>query len=261
MPDNLQGISHRLSNITERLKGTDINENLSLRVVGMVLELQKIHLQQKAKLSPERRKRMAPANIRSQVCQLLHISPRIYGRIIHKYLSETEMYVSGKQQAGRSSNTDSKNTRIPRALQIAVRTWVREKRSRKERVTARQVLDYFVEHRHLLVPFIPDDNEGAPLFDPIALKVALRNVQRWITWAGYSRGPRHNIRPNPINILKRHQFLREFFANRALPEGERKREVYLDESYIHEHYNRNDDSIWDPNDEQDIQIGKNKHKG
>ena len=124
-------------------------------------------------------KRMAPANIRSQVCQLLHISPRIYGRIIHKYLSETEMYVSGKQQAGRSGNTDSKNTRIPRtrALQIAVRTWVREKRSRKERVTARQVLDYFVEHRHLLVPFIPDDNEGAPSFDLIALKVALRNVQ------------------------------------------------------------------------------------
>ena len=100
LPDNFQGISHRLSNITERLKGTDIDENLSLRVVGMVLELQKIHLQQKAKLSPERRKRMAPANIRSQVCQLLHISTRVYGRIIHKYLSENEMYMSGKQHTG-----------------------------------------------------------------------------------------------------------------------------------------------------------------
>ena len=57
------------------------------------------------------------------------------------------------------------------------------------------------------------------------------------------------------------QFLREFFANRALPPGEWLREVYLDESYIHEHYNRMNDSIWDPNDDQDIQLGKDKHKG
>ena len=27
------------------------------------------------------------------------------------------------------------------------------------------------------------------------------------------------------------------------------------------YYNRNDDSIWDPNDKQGIQIGNNKHKG
>jgi hypothetical protein len=37
--------------------------------------------------------------------------------------------------------------------------------------------------------------------------------------------------------------------------------VYLDESYIHHHYHRNDDSLWDPNDEQDIQVGKPSAKG
>ena len=52
-----------------------------------------------------------------------------------------------------------------------------------------------------------------------------------------------------------------FFANRALPPEDRLREVYMDESYIHEHYHRNDDSIWDPTDEQDVQQSKDCHKG
>ncbi|KAG7373516.1 DDE superfamily endonuclease [Nitzschia inconspicua] len=62
-------------------------------------------------------------------------------------------------------------------------------------------------------------------------------------------------------ILHKHRFLRRFWANRnALPE-EQLREVMLDESYIHQHYHRNDDSLWDPNDEQDIQVGKVPGKG
>jgi hypothetical protein len=35
----------------------------------------------------------------------------------------------------------------------------------------------------------------------------------------------------------------------------------MDESYIHEHYNRSDHSLWDPSDNLDIQFGKSKHKG
>jgi len=100
------------------------------------------------------------------------------------------------------------------------------------RVTARQVLDYFVEHGRLVVPIVPDDNEGVPSFDPIALKAVLQNVQHLVVWARYSSGPHHNIQPNPINILKPHQFLRQFLANRAFLECEHKREVILDKSYL-----------------------------
>ena len=134
-------------------------------------------------------------------------------------------------------------------------------RAKKERVTVRQVLDFFVYQRHLVISLSSDEGNGVHLYEPKALKVALQNVQHWIVWAGFCRGKRNNIQPNLTNVLKRHQFLREFFANRALPPGERLREVYLDESYIHEHYNRMNDSIWDPNDDQDIQLGKDKHKG
>ena len=37
--------------------------------------------------------------------------------------------------------------------------------------------------------------------------------------------------------------------------------MYIDERYIHHHYNRNDDSLWDPNDYRDLQIGKSPAKG
>ena len=62
-------------------------------------------------------------------------------------------------------------------------------------------------------------------------------------------------------LLHKHRYLTTFFANRALNAEERKREVMMDESYIHEHYHRNNDSIWDPNDDQDIQFGKAPAKG
>lgn len=36
--------------------------------------------------------------------------------------------------------------------------------------------------------------------------------------------------------------------------------VYLDESYVHQNYARHDDSLFDPNNEQDLQVTV-KHKG
>jgi hypothetical protein len=65
----------------------------------------------------------------------------------------------------------------------------------------------------------------------------------------------------PENIAKKHHYLRTFFANRAKTPEERLREVYTDESYIHEHYHCNEDSLFDPNNEQDVIYQKEKHKG
>ena len=43
---------------------------------------------------------------------------------------------------------------------------------------------------------------------------------------------------------------------------EKDEEVFLDESYIHQHYNRNnDDSIWDLNNEQNVQRSKAPQNG
>ncbi|KAG7337515.1 hypothetical protein IV203_018961 [Nitzschia inconspicua] len=61
-------------------------------------------------------------------------------------------------------------------------------------------------------------------------------------------------------LLQKENYLR-VIANREAPAEERLREVYLDESYIHEHYHRNDDSLWDPIDDQDIPYSKAPAKG
>ena len=67
--------------------------------------------------------------------------------------------------------------------------------------------------------------------------------------------------PSVDQTLKKHNYLKSFQENRNAPPEERRREVYMDESYIHEHYHRNDDSLWDPNDDQDVQHKKAPAKG
>ena len=90
----------------------------------------------------------------------------------------------------------------------------------------------------------------------------LRGVQRWLKRNHYRRGKRSgNIVLKEHIAAKRDKFLIEFFANRSLPQETQLREVYLDESYIHQHYKKNTDSLYDPNDEQDLQVGKEKNKG
>ena len=116
-------------------------------------------------------------------------------------------------------------------------------------------------HHENLSDDVPDDEHGYPAEKP--LDAAYRNTRRWLFgFAGYKRGQRKdNIVPNPANVTKRHKYLREFFANRELPPSERLREVYTDESYIHQYYHRRKDSIYNANDDQDMQVGKDRHKG
>jgi hypothetical protein len=128
----------------------------------------------------------------------------------------------------------------------------------KQRVTARQVLDFFVEKKYLVIA----TNEGRR-YQTQAFDSAYRSVQQWLSeFGGYERGKEvGNLVPLPENIAKKHHYLRTFFANRAKAPEERLREVYTDESYIHEHYHCNEDSLFDPNDEQDVIYQKEKHKG
>ena len=46
----------------------------------------------------------------------------------------------------------------------------------------------------------------------------------------------------------------------VLNDDGKRRIVYMDESYIHKNYCRDDDSLYDPNDEQDLET-KAMHKG
>jgi len=128
----------------------------------------------------------------------------------------------------------------------------------RARVTGRQILEFCLEQKIIILPQATNNEE----VDRKNFESAYRAVRRWIVRHGYKRGKRTgNVVMKDGVVEKRDQFLLCFFRNRNLPEQERLREVYLDESYIHHHYRCKEDSVWDPNDDQDLQFGKAPGKG
>ncbi|KAG7343864.1 hypothetical protein IV203_031816 [Nitzschia inconspicua] len=133
----------------------------------------------------------------------------------------------------------------------------KQKRANKERVTARQVVNFLVEKGRL---HIERDDNGA--FEKKGIETACRAVRRFVDALRFVRGRRSGnlVQKNSVLLQKEH-YLRAFIANREATAEDRLWEVYLDENYIHEHNHRNDDSLWDPNDDQDIEFGKAQAKG
>ncbi|KAG7373531.1 DDE superfamily endonuclease [Nitzschia inconspicua] len=259
IPTNLQSILALKKSLSKKLRGTDITESLSLRVCKAAFLMQENYLHEKRKTSTKNGRKVKPARIQARICELFGISPPTYCAILSSYLKDRTAYASGKLGDGRSGNKSAKETRIPDTLgvQILVREFIRGKCAKRERVTARQVLDYLVS-----VNIISVETGEDGVMIPKAFATAYRSVQRWLKKNFYNRCRRTgNLVMKESVILHKQRFLRRFWANRnALPE-EQLREVMLDESYIHQHYHRNDDSLWDPNDEQDIQVGKVPGKG
>ena len=216
--------------------------------------MQRNYLESKCKKGSQTGTQQKAPAIRAKVCHLFGISAPTYGKIVQGYLLNRSMYISGKDDEGRSGNRMAKQTRIPRtkAVQIAVSEWVRQRQAKRQRTTARQLLDYFTDKTLLILPE-RDSN---------SMKMGLRAVQHWLESYSYCRGKwTKNIVLSLQQMIKRNRYLSTFFKNRDLPVKEKLREVYMDKSYIHEHYHRNDDLIWDPNDEQDVQHSKAKAKG
>jgi hypothetical protein len=61
--------------------------------------------------------------------------------------------------------------------------------------------------------------------------------------------------------LKREQYLLKFIGNREKPPEQRYREVYLDESYCHQHHNHQEKSVYNPEDKLDFQEKKSSNRG
>ena len=256
LPTNLKSISKCLDHLSRQLKGLEYDTKTSLRVVYSVLMLQKEYLTHKRK-KPEYYK---AGFVRSRACELFGISTHTYGKIMKSYFAaqgSSQIYTSGK---GRG-NFDSKETRIPQtqACIIGIREFVRQRRAKRQRTTAKQILEFCIGENYILVPKDPDDPEA---YAKKGFDTAYRSMRRWLQRNGYRRGKRSgNVMMKEHITLHRDLYLKAFFENRALPADQQLREVYLDESYIHQHYKKTNDSVWDPNDDQDIQYGKEKNKG
>jgi hypothetical protein len=80
-------------------------------------------------------------------------------------------------------------------------------------------LDFLAREDILHIPV--DQRTG--LYEKNELRVALRNVLRFLKGQGYRRGRQNNIAPDPSLIVKRHEYLYRLFENEALSKEERLR--------------------------------------
>jgi hypothetical protein len=189
LPSNLHSIVIMDKHITKALFGQDYEYNTSLRVIGAAL-MQKSHLQKVQKLGKEKGRLVEKPRIRDTVCDLFHIGHDAYSEIVGGYLHKRKVYVTGRNSVGRGGNA-ARETRIPRTKAMQIRS----RRMNWQRVTARQVLDFFVENQYVIVP----------LDERVAFDSAYRSVRRWLSeFGGYKRGKRKgNLVPSEANVAKK----------------------------------------------------------
>ncbi len=125
-------------------------------------------------------------------------------------------------------------------------------RSQFQRVTAIDVFHFLVSKNFI---FVPNSNSSTQF--NLSQKNAIRTIQRWLVINGFQRGAKSGkIGLKPHIIAWRNKYFGRLLGNRTQNDESKLRGIYLDESYIHQHYVRHEDSIFDPNDEQDIQLKK-----
>ncbi|RQM26643.1 hypothetical protein B5M09_008165 [Aphanomyces astaci] len=154
------------------------------------------------------------------------------------------------------SNTSARSTRIPLTVGVisSVQRFVREKRQVGQRVVAKDVASFLLETSVLHYdPYVKIERESA-----------VRLVQRFVKHCGYLRGSKNGKKSLALserNILLRDTYVRFMCeATQQIHPATRRTVVYLDESFVHHHYNKNDISMYDPTDDLDVQP-KSKHKG
>jgi transposase len=165
----------------------------------------------------------------------------------------------GAYESEQRGNFNKKMTRIPQTLKVlsAVQEFIRDKRSRREHVTGRQVLDFLIEKK---IVEVPKDDCG--FFETKAFACAKRMTNHWLKKNGYRRGKRSdNIQLKEHVAIKRESNLLEFMGNHEKPPEQQYREVYLDESYCHQHHNHHDQSVYNPEDKLNFQEKKSSNRG
>jgi hypothetical protein len=105
------GQAHHLAKC---LYGQDYDYNVSPRVVGAALWMQKAHLQKKvAKLGKVKDRLVVEKPwIRDTICDLFHIGHDAYSQIVGSYLHNCKVDVSGENKSGRARNSTAKESRM-----------------------------------------------------------------------------------------------------------------------------------------------------
>lgn len=206
-----------------------------------------------------------PLKVKEKVSELLGIGHCTVSKIVQAFTDDLhkseldESHISNFIPVpSTTGNRSSKEWRIPdtNANYVLIRDYVRNSRQKKLRVTSTQILDFLISEKVLELPLCDDEDMNKK-----QRRSALRATQRWLKHKSFRRGKRTGYVSQKLeHIAMRHFFLRCIKDNFSKPSHEQKRLVFTDESYLHHHYNRYEESVYDPNDEQDEQV-RMQHKG
>ena len=189
-------------------------------------------------------------DVRGRLATLFKRSPKVIDQVWSSFVNDQVV-----PPTATSGNRMPRPTRIPRTRAIAskIQEFVRLRRQRRARTVAKDVLAMLEADQVVDV-----DHSTRATYNS-----ALRAVQRLLRHLGYKRGKRKGkgLGLAPRLRVERDKYVLDMSArlDSASATG-RQTAVYLDESYIHHHYSRHKDSLFDPNDEHDLFV-KEQHKG
>ena len=255
LPRTLQGVNGALGNLKGRIKTLNVHDTaLAVRILHAVFVLQKEYLLKVQKYKNQPNHKIKAPQVRKRVCTLFAIGSDQLSSIISTFLNDDRI-----RESGRRGNFDSKQRRLPltkKNLKI-VREFVRATRRAHGSVNAMDVMRH-LQNEGILE--IECEEDGSEVVASVA--AAHRALHRFLKRSGYKSGIRKgsSLHVKEKLVLARDEYLTIFFQNRRKSPENRLREVYIDESYVHQHHNLFGSSLYEPNDELD-DAPRQKHKG
>ncbi|ETV71429.1 hypothetical protein H257_13312 [Aphanomyces astaci] len=146
------------------------------------------------------------------------------------------------------SNTQQRPTRITRthAISSMVRQYIRQRSLTRARTVAKDVMALLVE-AGVIQCNTQDRGSSAS---------CLRIVQIYLEKLGFKRGKRRG--KATYSVSSGYAAARDIYVQKMNNLDANAPVVYMDENYIHDHYTRHQDSLFDPTDDAPL---KEKHKG
>jgi hypothetical protein len=178
--NDLQSIRAYKKELEAKKNASTVTRDLSLKALLYFLKLKQEHLEgcQKdgKKLSIYR------ADIRGQVEKAFSLSTCTFQKILDDFNQG-----GGAYQSVRAGQGGKRATRVPQTPKVVgtVQEFVRDKQSRQEHVTGRQVLDFLIEKKIVKVP-----KDDCGFFDKKDFAAAQRATNHRLKKNGYRQGKR-----------------------------------------------------------------------
>ncbi|OQS00912.1 hypothetical protein ACHHYP_02185 [Achlya hypogyna] len=175
------------------------------------------------------------ANVATKIAKWLGRGQGIVKAVLREY-----RYTGSLKVAKTPSNTTNHASRVPNTPEVRalVKKFIRDRSVTRTRKVAKDVLGLLRAKDKVQIK-----KNNSKDYDDKDYNACLRAVQAFVGKQGYKRGKRDGkSRFSMVPVVKE--------ARRPI--------VYLDESFIHHHYPRHLDSLYDPTDTKET---KAKHKG